>query len=146
MTGMPDSSPALRGVLPVFQTPWHDDESLDVETLEREIDWLFGHGADGLVLAMVSEVLRLSSEERDELAATACRLAASTPMFKPLMYGRTQQRRVVVQRQSLHHALAGAAEHQRQASGIRRVDERLDQRRQFRKLPILFRLELFISA
>lgn len=76
MTGMPDSSPALRGVLPVFQTPWHDDESLDVETLEREIDWLFSHGADGLVMAMVSEVLRLSSEERDELAATACRLAA----------------------------------------------------------------------
>ena len=73
---MPDSFPALRGVLPVFQTPWLDDETLDVETLEREIDWLFGHGADGIVLAMVSEVLRLSSEEREELAATACRLAA----------------------------------------------------------------------
>ena len=60
---MPDSFPALRGVLPVFQTPWHDDETLDVETLEREIDWLFGHGADGIVLAMVSEVLRLTPEE-----------------------------------------------------------------------------------
>ena len=30
----------LAGVLPVFQTPYHDDESIDFETLRREIDWL----------------------------------------------------------------------------------------------------------
>lgn len=65
----------LGGVVPVFQTPFHDDETLDFETLSREIDWLFENGADGIVMAMVSETLRLSSEERDELASTACRLA-----------------------------------------------------------------------
>ena len=27
----------LRGVLPVFQTPWLPDETLDLETFEREI-------------------------------------------------------------------------------------------------------------
>lgn len=64
-----------QGVLPVFQTPFHDDESLDFETLAREIDWLFEHGADGIVMAMVSEVLRLSDAERRELAASACRCA-----------------------------------------------------------------------
>lgn len=66
----------LGGVFPVFQTPFHDDESLDLVTLGREIDWLFEQGADGIVMAMVSETLRLSSEERNELASAACRLAA----------------------------------------------------------------------
>jgi len=65
----------LAGVLPVFQTPYHEDETLDLATLERELDWLFSRGADGIVMAMVSEVLRLSSEEREQLAEAACRLA-----------------------------------------------------------------------
>jgi 4-hydroxy-tetrahydrodipicolinate synthase len=59
-------------VLPVFQTPWLPDESVDLETLGREITWLYDSGANGIVMAMVSETLRLSSEERDELAAAAC--------------------------------------------------------------------------
>ena len=66
------SAATLAGVLPVFQTPFHDDESIDVETLEREIGWLYDSGADGIVMAMVSEVLRLSSEERRTLAELAC--------------------------------------------------------------------------
>ncbi len=64
----------VRGVLPVFQTPWLADESLDLETLAREIAWLYERGADGIVMAMVSETLRLSSEEREQLAEAACRL------------------------------------------------------------------------
>ncbi len=63
----------LAGVLSVFQTPYADDESIDFDTLQREINWLFDRGAAGIVLAMVSEVLRLSSQERIELAAQACR-------------------------------------------------------------------------
>ncbi len=63
----------LRGVLPVFQTPWHADEALDLDTLEREIAWLYDNGADGIVMAMVSETLRLDSEERGQLAEAACR-------------------------------------------------------------------------
>ena len=65
------SSP-LQGVLPVFQTPYHDDESIDRETLAREVDWLYDCGADGIVMAMVSELLRLSGEERRTLAELAC--------------------------------------------------------------------------
>ncbi len=64
----------LSGVLPVFQTPYHEDESIDAETLAREIAWLYDCGADGIVMAMVSEILRLSSEERRELAELACKL------------------------------------------------------------------------
>lgn len=65
----------IRGVLPVFQTPFHEDESIDFATLEREIDWLYDQGSHGIVMAMVSELLRLSSEEREELAQTACQLS-----------------------------------------------------------------------
>ena len=63
----------LRGVLPVFQTPWLPDETFDFETLQREIEWLYDCGAHGIVMAMVSETLRLSSEEREELAEASCR-------------------------------------------------------------------------
>ncbi len=63
----------LSGVLPVFQTPFHEDESIDWSTLAREIDWLIGHGASGVVMAMVSETLRLSTDERRNLAEFVCR-------------------------------------------------------------------------
>lgn len=67
------SDASLAGVLPVFQTPFHDDETVDAATLEAEVDWLFANGADGIVMAMVSEVLRLDSDERRQLAELACR-------------------------------------------------------------------------
>jgi 4-hydroxy-tetrahydrodipicolinate synthase len=74
---MNSSRRKVRGVLPVFQTPYHADETIDVATLEKEIAWLYDCGADGIVMAMVSEVLRLSSREREELAEAACRFGSS---------------------------------------------------------------------
>ena len=58
----------LYGVLPVLQLPYHSDDSIDWETLQREVEWAFEHGAHGIVAAMVTEVLRLTDAERDELA------------------------------------------------------------------------------
>jgi 4-hydroxy-tetrahydrodipicolinate synthase len=63
-------------ILPVFQTPFHEDESIDFATLEREIRWLLEQGANGVVMAMVSETLRLSSEERDRLCEFVCKAIA----------------------------------------------------------------------
>jgi 4-hydroxy-tetrahydrodipicolinate synthase len=74
---MNSSSRELRGVLPVFQTPYLADETIDLATLEKEIAWLFDCGADGIVMAMVSEVLRLSSAERQELAEAACKFGSA---------------------------------------------------------------------
>lgn len=65
----------ISGVLPVFQTPFHENESIDFEILEQEINWLFDQGADGVVMAMVSEILRLSGTEREALAARCCDFA-----------------------------------------------------------------------
>jgi len=63
---------ALRGVFTVLSTPFNENDSIDYETLEREINWLIEQGVDGFVLAMVSEVLRLSAEERKELTKQVC--------------------------------------------------------------------------
>ena len=65
----------VAGVLPVFQTPFDGDGRIDRASMEAQFDWLFANGADGVVFAMVSEVLRLSSEERDEMTTLMCNLA-----------------------------------------------------------------------
>src|SRR3954464_12756591 len=62
----------LRGVLPVLQTPFTPDRQIDATVLEREIDWAFETGADGVVVAMVSEILRLSKRGRLELTSLVC--------------------------------------------------------------------------
>ena len=59
---------SLCGVLPVLQTPFTGSDEIDYEVLEAEVNWLLSMGADGLVVGMVSEVLRLSDFERDELS------------------------------------------------------------------------------
>lgn len=96
----------IAGVLPVFQTPFHEDETIDLETLGREIDWLFHHGADGIVMAMVSETLRLSSAERDELAAAACRLTAGRG---PVVISVGAESTFVAMQHARHAQASGAA-------------------------------------
>ena len=56
--------------------PFSCDDAVDETTLEREIDWVLDCGADGVTLAMVSEVLRLDHEERREVAALVCAMTA----------------------------------------------------------------------
>lgn len=65
----------VRGVLPVIHTPFHNGGEIDTESLKREIDWAYQVGCDGIVAAMVSEILRLTTDERlqlaDDLVATS---------------------------------------------------------------------------
>ena len=62
----------VRGVVAVFQTPFLESEVVDWVGLEREVLWLLERGADGVAMAMVSETLRLTAEERREMAARVC--------------------------------------------------------------------------
>ncbi len=57
----------IAGVLPVVSTPFAVDWSIDRANLRREVDWLLGHGAHGVTVGMVSEMLRLSPDERRTL-------------------------------------------------------------------------------
>jgi 2-keto-3-deoxy-L-arabinonate dehydratase len=66
------TSEPLHGVLPVLQTPLTETGAIDHTTLRGEIDWAFESGAQGVVVAMVSEVLRLGYHGRRELAERVC--------------------------------------------------------------------------
>lgn len=59
----------LAGVIPVVSTPFDDHDEIDEPALARETDWLVACGADGLAIAMVSEVVRLSDSERRDLTS-----------------------------------------------------------------------------
>lgn len=56
------------GVLPVLHMPYHDDFEIDYETLGAEVDYVYECGAQGLVLALASELLRLTHAERRQVA------------------------------------------------------------------------------
>ena len=57
----------IRGVLPVVHMPYTDIGAIDYPALQREVDYLFETGADGLSLALVSDTLRLTYPERMEM-------------------------------------------------------------------------------
>lgn len=54
----------LRGVLAIAHAPFTDSDEIDVTALKRSVDWTFSVGADGLGTGMVSETLKLTTEER----------------------------------------------------------------------------------
>ncbi len=67
--------PAIRGVLPVLQMPYTDADEIDYDVLAREVDHVFDTGADGIVLALASELVRLDRDERLTLSAELPRMA-----------------------------------------------------------------------
>lgn len=59
------------GCIPIVCTPFHDDGTVDHESLRREVDWLIERGATGLAtLALASEGYKLTDRERDTVLAT----------------------------------------------------------------------------
>ena len=67
--------PKIFGVLPVIQTPFLEDESIDFDTLAREVDYLFNSGADGITFALASELMRFSRDEHLQMFSELCRIA-----------------------------------------------------------------------
>jgi 4-hydroxy-tetrahydrodipicolinate synthase len=69
-------------VLPIVHVPFDEADRIDEADLAREVDWIFATGARGLGTGMVSEVLRLTAEERRQLATLLVRQAAGRgPVF-----------------------------------------------------------------
>lgn len=57
----------IQGVLPIAHTPFTADDQIDYASLRKQIDWALQVGADGVCTGMVSELLRLTHDERLEL-------------------------------------------------------------------------------
>ncbi len=66
----------IAGVLPVVQTPFDESGAIDLKALDNELKWILDQDVDGLTTGMVSEILRLTDEERRLLTEHVC--AAST--------------------------------------------------------------------
>src|SRR5829696_1020969 len=72
-----NESTLLHGCIPILCTPFLDDGSVDLESLEREIDWVIAEGATGVAaLALASEGYKLTEPERDAITATTVRAVA----------------------------------------------------------------------
>src|SRR5262245_940968 len=73
------SQPSIRlaGILPIVYTPFDADGAVDLEDLERLVDYLIEAGAHGLAaVGGASECHKLALDERQALAAATARFAA----------------------------------------------------------------------
>ncbi|GIG24905.1 dihydrodipicolinate synthase family protein [Cellulomonas denverensis] len=77
----------LAGVLPVIQTPFTADGAIDAAALGQEIDWVLDQGAHGITTGMVSEILRMSALERDQLATLVCDRATARGALSVISVG-----------------------------------------------------------
>ncbi len=77
----------LSGVLPVVQTPFLADETIDSQTLVKELNWVLDQGVSGVTTGMVSEVLRLTESERQELAETVIGVAIERDVISVVSCG-----------------------------------------------------------
>jgi 2-keto-3-deoxy-L-arabinonate dehydratase len=65
---------SLHGCIPILVTPFADDGTLDLDSLEREIEWVLAEGASGVAcVAIASEGYKLTEMERDAVIATTVR-------------------------------------------------------------------------
>ena len=63
---------SFAGVIPILATPFRDDESLDLDSWDRLIEFMVGLGVDGItILGVLGESNRLSDHERATLIERA---------------------------------------------------------------------------
>ena len=56
---------SMKGLFPILAMPFDARGRIDVEDLQREVDFAIGAGAEGLGIALASEIMKLSEGERD---------------------------------------------------------------------------------
>jgi 4-hydroxy-tetrahydrodipicolinate synthase len=67
----------FKGVIPILPTPFHDDETLDLESWERLLHFMIAVGVDGVtILGVLGESNRLSDHEREQLIGRAVQIVA----------------------------------------------------------------------
>ena len=67
-----DRHDQLRGRIPILATPFRDDESLDLDSWDRLVEFMAGLGVDGItILGVLGESNRLSDHERATLIERA---------------------------------------------------------------------------
>ena len=68
---------AFTGVIPILATPFRDDESLDLESWQRLLEFVIGLRVEGVtILGVLGESNRLSDHERETLIESAVLVVA----------------------------------------------------------------------
>jgi 4-hydroxy-tetrahydrodipicolinate synthase len=76
------ASPRVSGVIPILATPFRDDDSLDLPSLTRLIEFCGEVGANGVtLLGVLGESNRLTDSERGTLIRTAVAAAGTLPVI-----------------------------------------------------------------
>ena len=79
------------GVVPILVTPFHDDESLDLDSLSRLIAFNKAVGVQGItVLGLLGESNRLTDADRARIIATAVAAADGLPVIAGTSHTGTQ--------------------------------------------------------
>lgn len=66
----------MTGFYPILSMPFDDQGRIDVEDLQKEVDFCIDGGAHGLGIAMASEIYKLSEAERDLATTTVVEQSA----------------------------------------------------------------------
>ena len=97
----------LEGVYSVLPTPFHDDGSLDIDSMRRVIDLFISGGVDGLTaLGVTGEVARLTERERQTVLETVIQHVNGRV---PVVVGTTAEGSHTCLEYSLNAKQAGAA-------------------------------------
>jgi 4-hydroxy-tetrahydrodipicolinate synthase len=76
------AAPRFAGVIPILATPFHDDESLDLASLDRMVRFFGELGVDGFtVLGVLGEANRLTDAERAAVVRAAVAAAGGRPVI-----------------------------------------------------------------
>lgn len=72
----------FEGVFPILATPFNDDETLDLVSLERMVRFMVSLGVDGItVLGVLGESNRMVDAEREQVIKTAVAAAGTCPVI-----------------------------------------------------------------
>lgn len=66
----------ITGVLPCILMPYDKDLKVDAEDFQSQVNYIYDSGCQGVVIGQVSEVMRLSQNERNEVAKLAVEASA----------------------------------------------------------------------
>lgn len=82
----------LQGVIPILATPFTDQGTVDLRSLDRLVDFLLAEKVDGIALfGMASEMYTLTEYEREViLQAVVRRIAGRTPIIVGTSYSGAQ--------------------------------------------------------
>ena len=61
----------MRGIFPVLQSPFSEDDALDIESLRREVDFCVDMGSHGLVYPVLSSEFQFLTEEERRVGVEA---------------------------------------------------------------------------